>query len=399
MNFIELLAPAGDLERLKFALMYGADAVYIGGEEYSLRANAQNFSLEDISLAVEYAHKLNKKVYVAVNIVFHNEDLDGLSEYLIKLNEIGVDAVIASDITVVKLINELNLNYEIHVSTQASNLNYESVNFWKKMNVKRVVLARESSRENTKLIKEKTGVDLECFIHGAMCTSISGKCVLSNYTTNRDSNRGGCAQICRWTFALDNFDKPFTIMPKDLNMITNIKDMIDIGVNSFKIEGRMRSIYYIATVVLMYRQIIDKILDGTITEGFLRYTLNILNRCANRDSVSQFYNELPSEKEQYFLDRDEASNQDFLGLVLEYDEEKGIAKIEQRNYFKLGDVVEFFGPNTESFTSLIHNIYNEQNESLDVARHPKMICYINCPVKVMPNDMMRIKAFDKNMFL
>lgn len=399
MNFIELLAPAGDLERLKFALMYGADAVYIGGEEYSLRANAQNFSLEDISSAVEYAHKLNKKVYVAVNIVFHNEDLDGLSEYLIKLNEIGVDAVIASDIVVVKLINELNLDYEIHVSTQASNLNYESVNFWKKMNVKRVVLARESSRENTKIIKEKTGVDLECFIHGAMCTSISGKCVLSNYTTNRDSNRGGCAQICRWTFALDNFDKPFTIMPKDLNMITNIKDMIDIGVNSFKIEGRMRSIYYIATVVLMYRQIIDKILDGTITEGFLRYALNILNRCANRDSVSQFYNELPSEKEQYFLDRDEASNQDFLGLVLEYDEEKGIAKIEQRNYFKLGDVVEFFGPNTETFTAEIHNIYNDQNESLDVARHPKMVCYINCPVKVMPNDMMRIKAFDKNMFL
>lgn len=399
MGYIELLAPAGDLERLKIALLYGADAVYFGGEKFSLRANAKNFSLEDIKEAVNFAHSLNKKVYVAVNILFHNEDLEGLEEYLIELDKIGVDAVIASDIVVVKLINELNLSYEIHVSTQASNLNYESVNFWKKLNVKRVVLARESSRENTKLIKEKTGVDLECFVHGAMCTSISGKCVLSNYTTNRDSNRGGCAQICRWTFSLDDFDKPFTIMPKDLNMIENIKSMIDIGVNSFKVEGRMRSIYYIATVVLMYRTLIDKILDNTITKGYEIYALNILNRCANRDSVSQFFNTLPGKDEQYFLDRDEASNQDFLGLVLEYDEEKGMAKIEQRNYFKLGDNVEIFGPKTDTFSYKIHTIYNEDKESIDIARHPKMICYINCPVKVEPNDMMRIKVFDKSMFL
>ncbi len=399
MRKIELLSPAGDLEKLKFALMYGADAVYIGGQDFSLRANAHNFSLEDMQKAVEFAHNINKKIYVTVNIIFHNEDLSGLKEYLIKLNEIGIDAVIASDIVVINLINELKLNYEIHVSTQASVLNYEAVNFWKRMNVKRVVLARESSKDNIERIKNETGIDIECFIHGAMCTSISGKCVLSNYTTNRDSNRGGCAQICRWTFKLEDYDKPFTIMPKDLNMVTNIKEMIQIGVNSFKIEGRMRSIYYIATVVLMYRKIIDKILDNTITEGFMDYALNILNRCANRDSAPQFFNSIPSEKEQYFLDRDEASNQDFLGLVLEYDEKNKMAKIEQRNYFKIGDIVEFFGPNTETFTTEIHNIYNDAKEELEVARHPKMICYINCPLKVKPYDMIRIKVFDKNMFL
>ena len=339
MKNIELLSPAGDLEKLKFALMYGADAVYIGGQDFSLRANAHNFSLDDMKDAVEYAHKINKKVYVTVNIVFHNEDLEGLKEYLIKIYEIGIDAVIASDIVVINLINELKLKLEIHVSTQASTLNYETVNFWKRMNVKRVVLARESNKENIDRIKKETGIDIECFVHGAMCTSISGKCVLSNYTTNRDSNRGGCAQICRWTFKLEDIDKPFTIMPKDLNMVTNIKELIEVGVNSFKIERRMRSIYYIATIVLMYRKIIDKIIDGTITEGYMNYALNILNRCANRDSAPQFFNGLPTEKEQYFLDRNEASNQDFLGLVLEYDEEKKIAKIEQRNYFKSGDVV------------------------------------------------------------
>lgn len=398
MSKVELLAPAGDLERLKFAFLYGADAVYIGGQQYSLRANAQNFSLDEISQAVTYAHNLNKKVYVTVNIIFHNEDLTGLKEYLIKLDEIGVDAVIASDITVIKMIDDLKLNFETHVSTQASILNYEAVNFYKRMNVKRVVLARESNKENIKMIKDKTNIDIEAFVHGAMCTSISGKCVLSNYMTKRDSNRGGCAQICRWVF--DKEDSPsFTIMPKDLNMIMNIKQMIEVGVNSFKIEGRMRSIYYIATVVLTYRKIIDKIIDGTITDNYLNYSLKILNRCANRDSASQFFDGLPTEKEQYFLDRSEASNQDFLGLVLEYDEVNKLAKIEQRNHFKKGDVVEFFGPDTEYVETTIHTIFNEQKENEDVARHPLMICYVNCPSKVNKFDMMRIKIFDKKDFI
>lgn len=397
MKNIELLAPAGDLERLKVALLYGADAVYIGGQDFSLRANAKNFSLSDINEAIKYAHNLNKKVYVAVNIVFHNADLNGLDEYLSKLKDYQVDAIIASDIVVIK--KAVALGIEAHLSTQASTLNYESANFWKSLGVKRVVLAREANRENIKKIKEETNLDLECFIHGAMCTSISGKCVLSNYCTNRDSNRGGCAQICRWTFDIDTTDETFSITPKDLNMVLNIADMIDIGVNSFKIEGRMRSIYYIATIIYTYRRIIDKVLDGTITEGYLKYALNILNRCANRDSVSQFYHQLPTEQEQYFLGREELSNQDFLGIVLNYDEYTNEVTLEQRNYFKIGDEVEFFGPNTETFSFTINNIKNIDNESIEVARHPRMIVKFKVNAKLSAGDMMRIKVFDKKDFL
>ena len=397
MKNIELLAPAGDLERLKIALLYGADAVYIGGQDYSLRANAKNFSLNDIKEAVEYAHSLNKKVYVAVNIVFHNNDLNGLDEYLKVLKEYNVDAVITSDIVAVKKATSIGI--ETHLSTQASTLNYEAANFWKKLGVKRIVLAREANRENIKRIKEETNLDLECFVHGAMCTSISGKCVLSNYCTNRDSNRGGCAQICRWTFDIDTTDETFSMTPKDLNMVENIADMINIGVNSFKIEGRMRSVYYVATIIHTYRKIIDKIIDGTINEGYLKYSLNILNRCANRDSVPQFYNSLPTEKEQYFLGRDELSNQDFLGIVLDYDEYTKEVTLEQRNYFKVGDIVEFFGPNTETFDFTINNIISENNESIDVARHPRMIVKFVVDTKLNKGDMMRIKVFDKKDFL
>jgi len=397
MKNIELLAPAGDLERLKIAFHYGADAVYLGGRDFSLRANAKNFSLEEIKEAVEYAHNLNKKVYVAVNIVFHSKDLIGLEAYLKQLKEYNVDAIIASDIVVVKKAASIGL--EVHLSTQASTLNYESANFWKKLGVTRIVLARESSRDNIKRIKEETNLDLEAFIHGAMCTSISGKCVLSNYCTNRDSNRGGCAQICRWTFDIDHSPETFSITPKDLNMVENIMDMINIGVNSFKIEGRMRSIYYIATVILTYRKIIDKINDNTISDGYLKYALNILNRCANRDSVSQFYNKLPGEDEQYFLGRDEISNQDFLGIVLEYDEYNKEVTLEQRNYFKIGDEVQFFGPNIETFNFTINNIINENNEAIDIARHPKMLVKFKCEHKLSKGDMMRIKVFDKKDFL
>ena len=397
MKKIELLAPAGDLERLKVALHYGADAVYIGGENFSLRANAKNFSLNDIKEGVEYAHKLDKKVYVAVNIVFHNEDLQGLEEYLKTLKEYKVDAIIASDIVVIKKATSIGL--ETHLSTQASTLNYEAAKFWKNLGVSRIVLAREADRENIKRIKDETGLDLECFIHGAMCTSISGKCVLSNYCTNRDSNRGGCAQICRWTFDIDSTSETFSMTPKDLNMVENIKDMMDIGVNSFKIEGRMRSIYYVATVILTYRKIIDKILDSSITDGYLNYSLNILNRCANRDSVSQFYKTLPTEKEQYFLGRDEISNQDFLGIVLDYNEYTQEVTLEQRNYFKIGDEVEFFGPNMETFSYKINNIRNESDEIIEVARHPRMIVKFYVEEKLSKGDLMRIKIFDKKDFL
>ncbi len=397
MPKIELLSPAGDLERLNVALSYGADAVYFGGQDYSLRANAHNFNLEDIKKATNIAHKLGKKVYVTVNIVFHNKDLTGLEEYLKYLDTIGIDAIIFSDIIVLSLANKLQVKYELHLSTQASTLNYEQALFYKNLGVKRIVLAREASREDIKRIKQETGLELECFIHGAMCTSFSGKCVLSNYVTNRDSNRGGCAQVCRFIF--DTASKDFTMMSKDLNMINHIKDMMDIGVSSFKVEGRMRSIYYIATVIYTYRKIIDKICNNTLTPAYANYCLDILNRVANRESAPQFYESIPGVEGEYFLGRNEITNKDFLGVVLDYNSKTKIAKIEQRNYFKVGDTVEFFGPNTEEIAYTIKEITNENNESISVSSHPQEIVYLKINSKLFKGDMMRLKVFDKNEYL
>ena len=393
----ELLAPAGDFEKLEFAYLYGADAVYFGGQNFSLRANAKNFSLEDIKKATEYAHSLGKKVYVTVNIVFHNKDFDGLDEYLKYLDSINVDGIIASDIAVIKRVQELNLNFSVCLSTQASLLNTRAVNFWRNLGVSRVVLAREASREEVKKVKE-TGIEVETFIHGAMCTSFSGKCVLSNYMTLRDSNRGGCAQVCRWNFSIPN-KLDLTITPKDLNMIPFIKDEIDLGIDSFKIEGRMRSIYYVATVIWCYRRMINAALNNTLTIGLENYYLNILNRCANRESTPQFYDKLPGVEEQYFNGREEVSNQDFLGLVIDYDEENKMVILESRNYFKIGDVVEFFGPNMETITYKINKIYNDTDEEIDVSRHPKTVVKLPIKENIEKNAMMRLKVFDKSEFI
>lgn len=394
MEKIELLAPAGNVEKIKYAFMYGADAVYFGYKNYSLRANAKNFNIDEIKDATNYAHSINKKVYVTVNIVFHNEDFNGLLEYLKTLSEIKVDAIITSDVAVMNMIKENNIDLEFHVSTQASILNYEAALFYKNLGTTRVVLAREANKEDIKRIKEETGLEIECFIHGAMCTSISGRCVLSNYCTNRDSNRGGCAQICRWTFDYykDNnkiTDECFSMTPKDLNMVPFIKEMIDIGVNSFKIEGRMRSIYYISTVILIYRRLIDKILNNTLTSEYENYALNILNRVANRESTPQFFDKLPGVDEQYYLGRSEFSNQDFLGLVIDYKD--GIATIEERNYFKIGDEVQFFGPNIETTNFKITEIIDEDDNLINEANHPQMIIKLNVPFELHKDDMMRLK--------
>jgi len=394
---VELLAPAGNLERLKIAYLYGADAVYIGGYNYSLRANAINFSSEELKEAVNFAHNLNKKLYVTVNIVFHNKELNGLKEYLEQLAKIKVDAIIVSDIAVIKTIQKYHIPLEIHLSTQSSVLNYEAALFYKNLGVKRIVLARESSQEDIKIIKEKTHLDLECFIQGAMCTSFSGKCVLSNVTTNRDSNRGGCAQICRWNFVIDKEKKLFSMMPKDLNMSLYLEDMISIGVNSFKVEGRMRSVYYIATVIKEYRYLLDKLASNKITKGDILYANDIINRCANRESTPQFYDKLPTEKEQYYLEKNEISNQDFLGIVKEVFEDEIL--LEQRNYFKKGDIVEFIGPNMETFTYKINNIYDENHNIIDVARHPKMLLFLKVNKPVFKDSIMRLKVFDKSNYL
>ena len=389
----ELLAPAGDFEKMKFAYLYGADAIYCGGQNFSLRANAKNFSLEELKEATEYAHSLNKKIYVTVNIVFHDDGLNGLEDYLKYLDSIHIDGIIASDITVIKACQELNLNLSVCLSTQASTLNSRAVRFWQKLGVTRVVLAREASREDLINIA-KTGIEIETFIHGAMCTSFSGKCVLSNYMTNRDSNRGGCAQVCRWEFDTDN-GVNLSIMPKDLNMVPFIKEQIDLGVASFKIEGRMRSIYYVSTVLLAYRRMIDAALNGTLTLEKENYYLKVLNRCANRESTPQFFDKLPGENEQYWNGRTEVSNQDFLGLVLDYDESTKMATLEVRNYFESGYETEFFGPNHETFSYIVNTIYDDNNEKINVCNHPKSIVKLPVDARLEKNDMMRLKMIDK----
>ncbi len=383
----EVLSPAGDLERLKWALHYGADAVYIGGYDYSLRANANNFSLEEIKEAVSFAHNLNKKVYVTVNIVMHNEDLENLNDYLIKLSEASIDAYIVSDLAVVKRIKELKLKPEIHISTQESTVNKEAVKFWKSLGVTRVVLGRECSKEDIKDILDNVDIELEVFIHGAMCTSYSGKCVLSNYVTQRDSNRGGCSQVCRFSFDMED-SEDFQICTKDLCMIDYIGELIDLGVSSLKIEGRMRSLYYIATVVNAYKQVVTKKLEGTLNVETLEYYKKVLRRVSNRENSVQFYDREPGVNEQYYTGRQEISNQDFLGIVIDYKD--GYAYFEQRNNFKVGDVVELFGPNIEPQKFTVETFINKDGESINVASHPQEILKTKVPFEAYKNDILRL---------
>ncbi len=383
----EILSPAGDLERLKWALMYGADAVYIGGYNYSLRANANNFSVDDIKEAVTLAHSLNKKIYVTVNILFRDEDLKDLDDYLITLIDIGVDAFIVSDLAVIRRIKELNLKPEIHISTQESTLNKETALFWKNMGATRVVLGRECSKEDILDIKNNVDIELEVFIHGAMCTSYSGRCVLSNYVTKRDSNRGGCSQVCRFCFENNDMEN-FQIASKDLCMIDYIPELVNIGISSLKIEGRMRSLYYIATVVNAYKMIVTKCLKNTLTKDIIEYYRKVLNRVSNRENTVHFYDKEASVDNQYYTGRVELSNQDFLALVLDYKD--GYALIEQRNNFKVRSTVEVFGPNLEPTKFVVEELINDKNEQVDVAKHPQEILKIKVPFLVQKNDIIRI---------
>lgn len=386
----ELLLPAGDLGRLKTAFLYGADAVYIGGYNYNLRANANNFSIEEIKEACEFAHKLNKKLYVTVNMIFHNSDLDGLDEYLKTLDDIGIDSYIVSDFAVIEAIKRLNIKTPFFISTQKSITNLEAVKFYKELGAYRVVLARECTREDIKEIKDNIDTEVEVFIHGAMCTSYSGRCVMSNYVTNRDSNRGGCSQVCRFTFDNETGNE-YAFSSKDLNMIEYIDDMMDLGIESYKIEGRMKSMYYIATVANAYRTIMDKKINNTLTESDIEYYKKVLNRVSNRENTSQFYNGVPHEEGQYYNGRQELSNQDFLGLVLSYDSNENIAYVEQRNKFSVGDEVEVFGPNQSVKSFIIESIINEENISVDSASHAQEKIKIKVPFELHENDIIRVK--------
>lgn len=387
---IELLSPAGDLEKLKIAFLYGADACYIGGKEFSLRANAKNFSIEDIKEACRFAHSMNKKVYVTVNIVFHNEDLDGLVSYLKSLEKSGVDAIIVSDPLVIDVVNENKINLEIHLSTQNSTTNSESVKYWMSKGVKRVVLAREVIGSDIKQIIKDTGCDIEVFLHGAMCTCFSGRCILSNYFTNRDSNRGGCAQVCRFIFDLDK-ERPtkFSIATKDLNLSNYISDLIESGVCSIKIEGRMRSAYYIATVISCYRKLIDAYYNNSFNDELLKNVQKKLYRVANRESTAQYYKGYVTENDQYYSGREEVSNQDYLGFITDYKD--GYIVLEERNYFKKGDSVTIFTPSGGEYELSLEHIFDEDLNELEEANHPKQIIKIKYDKNIPKNSMMCVK--------
>ncbi len=389
MTRVELLSPAGDLERLKVTLLYGADAVYIGGQDYSLRANATNFSLEEIKEGCTFAHKLNKKVYLTLNIVFHNEDMQDVESYIDNVVACGIDAFIVSDPFIISYIKNKHKNVEVHLSTQNSTSNYKAVEYFKNEGVDRVVLAREVGKDGMKEIIEKTGMDIEVFIHGAMCTCYSGRCALSNYVTNRDANRGGCAQVCRFAFKTTE-DKDFTMATKDLNMAEYIKDLIEIGVKSLKVEGRMRSLYYLATVIGTYREIIDRYYNNTLTEDIMKVLEYRLSRVANREVSTQFFLKEADYTDQYYSGRQELSNQDYLGLITGYDEENNCIILVERNYFKPGDMTEIFTPDGEVYKYKIDKIYDENMQELELARHPEQVLKLKFPHKLKEYSMIRL---------
>jgi len=393
----ELLAPAGSLEKLKIAIRYGADAVFIGGQEFGLRSNAQNFSLPEIREGVEFAQENGAKIYVTTNIIAHNENIVGLDEYLIALDEIGVAAIIVADPLIIEACRRVAPNIELHLSTQQSTMNHLAVKFWQEAGIHRIVLAREAMKDEIREIIAKTDIEIETFIHGAMCISYSGRCTLSTHMTARDSNRGGCCQACRWDFSLMSGGKrvvsasdiQFSMSPKDLNLLCSVPEMIELGIDSLKIEGRMKSIHYIATVVSVYRKLIDLYCDDPDNFVFDDKLLIDLEKCANRQTAPAFFAGIPASDEQMYNMRDEHPTQDFIGLVVDYEPETKVATIEQRNHFKPGQKVEFFGPSTATCECVIGEITDEKGLVLDAARHPKQHVRFTVPFAVNPFDMMR----------
>ncbi len=389
MDKVELLSPAGDLERLKVTLLYGADAVYIGGQNYSLRANASNFSLDEIREGCSFAHKLGKRVHLTLNIVFHNEDMAEVEKYIRDVVDCGIDAFIVSDPFIISYIKTNYPQVEVHLSTQNSTSNYKAIEFFQKEGVDRVVLARELSKKQIAEIVKKSKVDIEVFIHGAMCTCFSGRCALSNYVTNRDANRGGCAQVCRFTFKNGN-EKDFTMALKDMNMAEYISDLIEIGVKSFKVEGRMRSLYYLATVIGAYREIIDGYYNNSLTSEKMAILEERLNRVANRETSTHYFEKEADYTDQYYSGRSEVSNQDYLGQVIEYKD--SLLKFYERNYFEVGDLVEVFTPSGEHINFVVNELFDEDMNPVDVARHPDNIYYLkmNSDLEIPEYSMIKI---------
>lgn len=409
MEKIELLAPAGDLEKLKMAITYGADAVYLGGESFGLRRASKNFSIEDIEEGIKYAHERNKKVYITLNIVPHDDDLEGLEEYLIDLEKIGADALIVADPGMFAIVKRTVPNMDIHISTQASVTNYETMMFWYALGVRRIVLARELSFEEIKKITEKLPKDLqiEAFVHGAMCMSYSGRCLISNYMTGRDANRGDCIHACRFKYNLveetrpgqyfpvyEDEDGTFIMNSKDLCMIEYIPELVESGIKSFKIEGRVKSSYYVATIIRAYRMAIDEYYENQDNYVFNEKYKDEIEKTSFRAFTTGFYLGEPTNEAQVYETSSYIRKYDFLGIVLDYDEDTKLATIEQRNRIFLGDKVEVFGPGKDHYTQLIEKMWDKKGEAIEVAPHAQQIITIAMDQKVDKMDMLRKERED-----
>jgi len=406
MNRPEILAPAGNLEKLKMAVIYGADAVYIGGDKYGLRAAAGNFTINEIKEGADYAHAKGKKLYVTVNIIPHNEDLEGLPEYLKELEDTGADALIVSDPSIIMTAKEVVPEMELHLSTQASNTNYKSAGFWHRLGIKRIVLARELSFEEIRetIDKSPESLEYEVFVHGAMCMAYSGRCLLSNYMVGRDANRGECAQPCRYKYYLK---RPGQYMPidedergtyifnsRDLCMIEYIPELVKLGVRSLKIEGRMKSSYYVASVVRAYRLALDSYLENPEGYEFKKEWLDELSKASHREFGTGFYFGKPDAKGQIYESSSYLRDYAFTGLVLDYDSNTGLATVEQRNRMLVGDVIEVIGPHRQLFSQKLEKMWNEEGEEISSAPHPQQIITIKMEKPVEKNDILRRERKD-----
>ena len=403
---LELLAPAGDMEKLKTAIIFGADAVYFGGQIGSLRAGAGNLSTDEIREAMDFIHERGCKGYMTLNIYAHNDDIPVLRDYIGKIKDIPIDAFLVSDPGVMWLIKEQIPDAEIHLSTQANTTNYLTAAFWVNQGVKRIVAAREMSlAELTEMRRQlPDDIEIEAFMHGAMCISYSGRCLLSNFMAGRDANKGACTHPCRWKYSLVEEQRPGEYYPieedargsyimnsRDLCMIDCIPDLVNAGVTSFKIEGRMKSMYYVATVVSAYRSAIDKYLADPDNYVYDPSDFDELCKASHREFTHGFYYNKPTDKDQNYLTSDYTRDYSFVGLVRDTDPETGLTTVEQRNKFSVGDTIEIFGPMTPYYEEVIEEMYDEEGNPVESAPHPQQILKIRFKRVPGENFIMRKK--------
>ena len=408
----ELLAPAGNLEKLKTAIDFGADAVYLGGNKLNLRAASDNFTMEELKEGLEYAHSRGRKVHVTLNVIPHNEDLVGIEDYITELYEIGVDAMLIADPGIISIAREVAPDLEIHLSTQASNLNYKSALFWHKVGVKRIVAAREMSLEDLKTMKKKLPetCDIEAFVHGAMCMGYSGKCLLSNYISGRDSNRGSCTQPCRYKYKLyeetefgdykkiTEDDNGINFMSsKDLCMIEHIPELIEVGIDSLKIEGRMKSSYYVASVVKAYREAIDKFISDPKNYKFDFKLIEELKKPSHRPYTTGFY--FDEEVRQNYESSAYIQNYDMIGVVKDYNKDTNIAKIQQRNKVYNGDLVEVLAIKGDNKIIKFEDMRKENGEVIESANIPQMIFTVKCKQELKTGDILARKRISDKLML